>query len=157
WTPIGDAQASLAIGSLLVDPTSPDTIYAGTGEGALTAGFYGAGILKSTDAGATWSLLAGSTFEGLAIPRLLRGPSHGDLFPAAVFGVAGRGEPCGNLYYDAPKQGVYRSSDDGATWTQILDGKISDLEIDFTASPLHILVVDFEQGARVSTDGGASF
>lgn len=34
WTPLTDAQPSLVIGSLALDPANPDIIYAGTGEGS---------------------------------------------------------------------------------------------------------------------------
>ena len=55
WSPTTDTQTSLAIGALAV--ASDDmTIYAGTGEGALSGdSYYGNGILKSTDGGLTWS------------------------------------------------------------------------------------------------------
>src|SRR5579859_763638 len=54
WTPLTDYQASPAIGSLAIDPSHPDTVFAGTGD---PVGYPGAGILKSTDAGATWTLI----------------------------------------------------------------------------------------------------
>src|ERR1700747_3204176 len=51
WTAVGDQNASLAMGSIAFAPSSPTTVYAGTGEQA-SIGFdvyYGAGVLKSTD------------------------------------------------------------------------------------------------------------
>ncbi len=67
WTPLTDQQPSLAVGSIAVDASSCDattckTIYVGTGEGNNNAdAYYGAGILKSTDGGATWKQYCGST------------------------------------------------------------------------------------------------
>ncbi|HMX29951.1 MAG TPA: hypothetical protein PKC13_30475, partial [Blastocatellia bacterium] len=40
WTPIADGEASLAIGSLAIDPTNPNVIYAGTGEGNASGDCY---------------------------------------------------------------------------------------------------------------------
>src|SRR5258708_17428264 len=58
WTPATDGQATLSIGSISADPNNPSTIYVGTGEANLNAdAYWGDGILKSTDDGATWTLL----------------------------------------------------------------------------------------------------
>jgi hypothetical protein len=61
WTPVGDQNPSLAMGSIaFANPTSPGgagVVYAGTGEQA-SIGFdvyFGAGVLKSTDHGQTWT------------------------------------------------------------------------------------------------------
>ncbi len=56
WTPLTDDLPSLAIGCVALDPNDPNTIYIGTGEGSFNVdAVYGAGIFKSTDAGATWN------------------------------------------------------------------------------------------------------
>src|ERR1700756_4480667 len=57
WAAVGDQDASLAMGSIAFAPSSPTTVYAGTGEQA-SIGFdiyYGAGVLKSTDSGQHWT------------------------------------------------------------------------------------------------------
>jgi hypothetical protein len=65
WTPLTDGQASLAVGSIASDPNNPSTNYVGTGE-ANNSGdsYYGVGLLKSNDGGATWNLLGQSQFGG---------------------------------------------------------------------------------------------
>ena len=61
WTPLTDTQASLAMGAIAFAPSNPNIIYAGTGgERLFVQG--GAGLLKSSDGGSTWTLLATSTF-----------------------------------------------------------------------------------------------
>ncbi len=157
WAPRRRRLPNLAIGSIAVAPGNPQTIFVGTGEGALTAGYTGAGLLLTMDGGDSWTELGQSTFAGLAVPRFLIDPTSGDLYAAAVFGVAGRGEGCTNINFDAPGQGVYRSTDLGVTWTLLYAGQTSDLEIDFTASPLHLLTVDQQKGAMYSFDGGATW
>src|SRR5437667_397598 len=52
WTPVGDQNASLAMGSIAFAPSNHSTVYAATGESESVAFdiYYGAGVLKSTDA-----------------------------------------------------------------------------------------------------------
>lgn len=56
WTPVGDQNASLAMGSIAFAPSNPSIAYAGTGEQAAIGfdTYYGAGVLVSTDHGQTW-------------------------------------------------------------------------------------------------------
>ncbi|HQR32233.1 MAG TPA: hypothetical protein PLK30_05820, partial [Blastocatellia bacterium] len=50
WSPISDLTANLAVNSLAMDPTNPNTLYAGTGEGMFNGdAVRGAGIFKTTD------------------------------------------------------------------------------------------------------------
>jgi len=61
WSPAFDTEKTLAIGSIAIDPSSCapgpcTTLYVGTGEQNFSGdSYYGAGIYKSTDGGATWS------------------------------------------------------------------------------------------------------
>jgi MBG domain (YGX type) len=58
WNPLTDSQASLAIGAVAIDPNNPNTVFAGTGEADFSVdSYYGQGLLKSTDAGQTWTLI----------------------------------------------------------------------------------------------------
>jgi len=119
WTPLTDTQASLAIGSIALDPSNPDTVYAGTGEENFSAdSYYGAGILKSVDGGASWQQLPGpfvgrfdsSSFfgGGARIGSLAVHPTNSQILLAAV-----------QLLF---RDGIYRSTDGGTTWTRVLFG-----------------------------------
>src|SRR6266850_2911129 len=72
WSPVTDDPllATISIDSITIDPNNHNTIYAGTGDlnfGSFSMGSQG--ILKSTDAGATWTLLGASVFgPGLPLP-----------------------------------------------------------------------------------------
>ncbi|MGO4881335.1 MAG: WD40/YVTN/BNR-like repeat-containing protein [Bryobacteraceae bacterium] len=56
WIALTDTQASLAVGSMAIDPQSHLTVYVGTGEDNNSGdSYYGEGILKSTDGGNTWT------------------------------------------------------------------------------------------------------
>jgi hypothetical protein len=102
WTPLTDTQASLAIGALAIDPTGR-VIYAGTGEANLYDAQSGQGILKSTDGGATWSLLGQSVFAGdhigsIAVDRATSGATQRVLV--------------------ASSDGLFVSLNGGASWTK---------------------------------------
>ena len=62
WTPLGDLFANMAVCSLVIDPTNPQILYAGTGEGFFNGdAVRGAGIFKTTDGGSTWTQLSATT------------------------------------------------------------------------------------------------
>jgi hypothetical protein len=57
WTPLGDRLPSLRAASIAVDPVNGDIVYLGTGSSQYGGG---AGIFKSVNGGADWSLLIDS-------------------------------------------------------------------------------------------------
>ena len=54
WTPRTDYQATLTVGALAFSRSAPGTVYCGSGEGD-AFWWFGAGILRSTNGGATWA------------------------------------------------------------------------------------------------------
>jgi photosystem II stability/assembly factor-like uncharacterized protein len=119
WSPLTDTQASLAIGSIALDPNNSSTIYVGTGEENFSGdSYYGAGILKSTNGGTSWSHLCGSFCGpvgqdgfyggGARVGGLAVSPSSSQVVLAAVALLS--------------KDGIYRSADGGKTWKQVLSG-----------------------------------
>ncbi len=101
WQPTSDFLPALSISSLVIDPTDPNTLYAGTGE--QTQNWRGAGIYKTTDGGLTWNQLpstAGPDFyfvNNIAISPAA--PTH---------------------LYAATNTGIWASFDAGASWTASL-------------------------------------
>ncbi len=132
WSPIFDDQRSLAIGTVAIDPTNPQVIYVGTGEGHLSGdSYYGAGLFKSIDGGATWVQITGPisttppnlpSFINAAFLSLVIDPSNpSTLYAATVVGrISGpngsvSASPLGN-------RGIWKSTDGGMTWRNLNPG-----------------------------------
>src|SRR5213079_519399 len=110
WTPVFDGQSTASIGAIAVAPSSPDTVYVGSGESTLRDSMgYGNGVYKSTDAGKTWTHLG--LDETHHIGKIAIDPKN----PNIVFVAA-----IGKLYAASPERGVFRSRDGGKTWQKVL-------------------------------------
>src|SRR5215510_1989605 len=123
FTPIGDALPTQAIGAIVLDPvnTSPPTIYVATGEAHNSLdSYYGQGLFQSTDLGATWTPLAPGTFDRTAFAQLAIDTSQNPpiLFAATGTGVSGSRATAVFIASDLTKNGLWRSSDGGNSWTQ---------------------------------------
>src|SRR5258708_1815326 len=109
WTQLTDQLLpALSMTSLAVSPLSSATIYAGTGSTSSDAfdGSAGIGLAKSTDGGATWSVLAAATFTGKRIVSVV----------PTTLTVTGQVVLAATLF---DKGGLYRSTDGGNTFTRI--------------------------------------
>jgi len=158
WTPLTDAQASLAIGAIAFAPSDPNIIYAGTGEAVFSGDAYaGAGLLKSTDGGTIWLLLATTTFAKATFSDIKVHPTNPNIVLAATSrGIAGR---VAVFPPSAPSTGILKSSDGGATWSLKLNGQATDLEVDPTNfnnqyAGIGEIFGSSANGVYRSTDGG---
>lgn len=164
WNPIFDDQAYLAIGVIQVDPNDPNIVYAGTGDRNFGGGSHiGNGIYKSTDAGATWTqsgLIEESIVTDIAID-----PTNSQTIFASTLG---------NVFDTNTDRGVYKSTDGGASWENVLfvsdsSGAI-DLLMDHTNSDIIYasiqnrirtetisLVTGPDVGIYKTIDGGANW
>ncbi len=98
WAPRTDYATTTAVGAIAYDPSSPTTVYCGTGEGNWWS-WLGAGILRSTDGGSTWSTLCTNPFVGQGFYEL-------------------RVDPANRLHLLAgTTSGLYVSTDGGVNWT----------------------------------------
>src|SRR5438105_3098447 len=110
WTPIFDDQPTGSIGALAIAPSNPDIIYVGSGEGLQRPDLStGNGIYKSTDGGKSWRHQG--LRDGQQIPALIVDPRNPERVFAAVLG---------HPYGANPERGVFRSSDGGNTWQNVL-------------------------------------
>ena len=128
WTPIFDEIGRASIGSMTIAPTNSNRIYVGTGEAnasATSGAFFGDGIYRSDDAGATWQNvgLDGTDHVG----RVIVDPTNADrVFVAAT----------GTLYGYNDDRGVYRSTNAGTDWEQVLFVTDSTAAIDVAMNPV---------------------
>jgi photosystem II stability/assembly factor-like uncharacterized protein len=99
WFPINDGLADLTVSHLVIDPSSPQTLYAGVGCVDDDIQLSG-NVFKSTDGGAHWQMLDGVSPD-TPITRLALHPSD----PQQVYAL-GYG-------------GVFYSADGGATWGRV--------------------------------------
>lgn len=110
WTPIFDKESTLSIGAIAIQQSNPSVIWVGTGEGNPRNSLNGGdGIYKSLDGGKTWKKTG--LEKTRHIHRIIIDPSN----PNTVY-VGSIGSPWG----DHPERGVYKTTDGGATWTQVL-------------------------------------
>ncbi len=106
WAAITDDLPSLAIGGVAVLPGNPNVVVIATGEATINIDrVAGVGILRSTDAGASWI----STSLGYAMSQ-----GHGFHFVES--------NPINGTLLAGATNGLWRSTDEGANWTLVKDG-----------------------------------
>ncbi len=110
WTSIWDDQPTAGIGAVKVDPTNPDVIWVGTGEGnPRNSQSSGGGLFKSMDGGKSFQLVG--LKETKHIHRIVIDPRNPNTVYVAAIGVA---------WGDSPHRGVYKTTDGGKTWSKVL-------------------------------------
>ena len=144
WKSLTDAQPSMANGAIALDPNNSDIIYVGTGEENFAIdSYYGAGILKSTDAGATWTNIVGP-FLHAYIGGMAVNPSNSQVLLCSS------------------DTGIWRSADGATTWTNVLKGAGTAVLFDPTNGQIAFAALGspfgaFENGVYKSIDGGQTW
>ncbi|MBK6263466.1 T9SS type A sorting domain-containing protein [Marivirga sp. S37H4] len=120
WINISPDLPNLSTNSIAQASSNPDVIYVGTGEvfAGNTTFVRGDGIYKSTDRGATWSLLSSTVDNAdyISVNRIAVDPTDE------------------NTVVIATNSGIYKSTDGGATWSETYSassiGSVQDLQVD---------------------------
>ena len=111
WFNVSDRFFNVgSMGDLDVADSDPNVVYAGTGsDGYRSNVAIGRGVYKSADAGATWSHIGLATVGNIGGVEIH--PSNPDIaFVAAI----------GNPFKPNADRGVYRTTDGGRSWTNVL-------------------------------------
>src|SRR5262245_9497994 len=114
WTVTTDDPliSTTAIDSITIDPNDHSTVYAGTGDlnfGSFSMGSQG--ILKSTDAGGTWTVLGADVFG------MIYSEPPGEFPQYNAVGKVRVDPNDSNKVVAGTKQGLFFSYDGGTTWT----------------------------------------
>jgi hypothetical protein len=127
WTAVTDDQATLSIGSIVIQPGNSvpanSVILVGTGEADNSAdSYFGLGILRSADGGNTWALIPTASsgagilsFSGLGATRMAFSTANTSTVVAAMAATS-EGVTDGALTSNTYR-GLYTSTDAGQTWT----------------------------------------
>ncbi|MBK9981896.1 MAG: T9SS type A sorting domain-containing protein [Saprospiraceae bacterium] len=106
WTKLGLYFESISISDIAQDPNHHDVIYVSTGE-SYTSDVQGAGIFRSRDDGATWTLIPSTINTVFQTVNEIYVHTNGDIYAATA------------------ENGLMRSQDDGETWNKVLGAGLS--------------------------------
>lgn len=144
FTPIFDGHGSYSIGAVTVDPLDKNNVWIGTGENNSQRSVgYGDGVYKSADAGKSFQHTGLKTSEHIA--KIAVHPKDSD----TVF-VASQGP----LWASGGDRGLFKTTDGGKTWQNILnidaDTGVTDFHID-PRNPDIILAASYQRRRHVWT------
>ena len=166
FVPVFDEQERIAIGAIRYAPTDGQRVYAGTGEANAAANmacFFGNGVYRSDDGGETW--VHKGLDETHHIGRIAIAYDNPDILYVAA---------AGKMYQKDNHRGVYKSTDGGDTWQQVLFVNDSTSCIDVAIHPQNNQIVFAAMWNRIrypsyrnysgddsaiyrTTDGGANW
>lgn len=114
FEPIFDRYGAYSIGCLALDPNNPNVVWVGSGENNNQRSVgYGDGIYKSEDGGKSFKNMGLSKSEHIG--NIAIDPENGDIVYVAAYGP---------LWSAGGERGIYKTTDGGKTWSQVL--KVSD-------------------------------
>ena len=138
WSPRTDRMPTLTIGAIAFDSSSPNVVYAGTGEGD----FYwrlGAGLLRSTNGGRSWSVHATAPFVGTGFQDLIVDPADGDHLLAGT------------------THGLFESTNGGGDWTRRRTARTWKMSMEPTGGASAEVLAACQNGLFQSTNGGRTW
>jgi photosystem II stability/assembly factor-like uncharacterized protein len=140
WQPVFDDVHVASVGAIAASPSNPDIVYAGTGDPSGWSFTPGKGVYKTTDAGKTWKNV------GLEATRYINAvivdPKDPNIVLVGAIGAAASGGPANS------SRGVYRTTDGGTTWKQVLylDAYTGVKDITFDAADPRVMYAAFQRG-----------
>ncbi|MEQ1606171.1 MAG: carboxypeptidase regulatory-like domain-containing protein [Pyrinomonadaceae bacterium] len=122
FVPVTDSLPDLAVGTIAFAPSDPNIVYAGLGDS--DNGYWGTGVLRSNDAGATWTRVNNTSLPNrVQATRIQVDPADPNRVYLALntFQNPTTGDPVIG--------GVLVSTNGGVNWTAPLRGLATDLAI----------------------------
>ena len=160
WNNMGLTKSE-HIGKILVDPRNSDVVFVAA-EGPLWASGGDRGLYKTSDGGKTWQLVL-KIDENTGVTDIEFDPSNPDIIYAAAYQ---RRRHVWALLSGGPKSGIYKSRDNGETWSQkstgLPKGDVGKIGIAVTPSNPNLVYAtiesdDTEKGFYKSMDKGESW
>jgi photosystem II stability/assembly factor-like uncharacterized protein len=126
WFPVTDGQVKTGtVGAVAVADSDPNIVYAGMGEACVRGNAsHGDGVYKSVDAGKTWRNVGLQDSYHIGAVRIH--PKNPDIVYVAALG---------HLWGQNEMRGVYRTTDGGATWKQVLKRNNGTGAVDLAMEP----------------------
>lgn len=125
WKNISDGYFGGSIGAVEVAKSDPNVIYVGGGEKTLRGNVSsGYGIWKTENGGKSWE--KAGLEKSRHVPRIRVHPKDYNTVYAAVLG---------NIYKPTKERGVYKSTDGGKSWKQVLYVNDQSGAVDLTFDP----------------------
>jgi photosystem II stability/assembly factor-like uncharacterized protein len=149
FQPVFDKEGSFSIGWIAVDPKRPSIVWVGTGErNSQRSVAYGDGVYKSEDGGRSWTNVGLKSSEHIG--RVVVDPKNSDTVYVAAQGP---------LWAPGGDRGLYKTTDGGKTWAQVLkiseNTGVSDVVLD-PRNPDVIVATSYQRRRHFYTmiDGG---
>jgi photosystem II stability/assembly factor-like uncharacterized protein len=149
FTPVFDSQGSFSIGCITIDPNNSSVVWVGSGENNSQRSVdYGDGIYKSLDGGNTWKNMGLKKSEHIG--KIVVDPRNSNVVYVAAQGP---------LWGPGGDRGLYKTTDGGETWEQVLkiseNTGVSDIAMD-PRNPDVLYVSAYQRRRHVWTliDGG---
>jgi photosystem II stability/assembly factor-like uncharacterized protein len=110
FEPVFDKMPTASIGDIAIDPRDENTVWVGTGEANIfRSSNAGCGVFKTTDGGKTWE--SAGLENTNTIGRIRIHPDNSDIVYVAA---------TGNEWTPNKERGLYKTTDGGKSWNQVL-------------------------------------